>query len=52
MSWQNASVDRDIGIVKRVDEESVGELGQERLDHRCRIRIEGPNIEKKRNQRV
>ena len=41
MSWQNAVVERDIAIVKRVSDVAHGSLQHERLDSRCRIVVDG-----------
>lgn len=52
VSWQNAQVERDLAIVKKVKERGQGQLGQTRLDARVRVEISGPPPDKERGQRV
>ena len=52
MSWQNAVVERDIAIVKRVSDVAHGSLQHERLDSRCRIVVDGECEEKSRGERI
>ena len=52
MSWQNAQVERDLAIIKKVNERAQNQLGQSRLDSRVRIELEGPPLNKERGKRV
>ena len=52
MLWQNAQVERDLAIIKKVHERAQGQLGQTRLDSRVRVELVGPPPDKARGQRV
>ena len=48
VAFQNASVERDLSVLKLVSERACGQLGMERLSARCRAAIDGPVAEKRR----
>ena len=52
LSWQNASVERDLAIVKNVRDVACGSLQHERLDSRSRVVVEGVADEKVRGERL
>jgi hypothetical protein len=47
LAWQNASVERDLSIIKHVKQEAIN-LSTQHLDGRARIIIEGPEVHKPR----
>ena len=52
VAFQNASVERDLSVLKLVSERACGQLGMERLSARCRAAIDGPVAEKKRGVKL
>ena len=47
LSYQNAEVERDLGMLKKVRDRALGQLGDSAIDARARIRIEGPKVLKR-----
>jgi hypothetical protein len=52
MSWQNASVERDLVVLTHVRDRADGHLGLWRLASGCRAVLEGPALTKERGSRI
>ena len=52
MSFQNADTERDLAILRHLQLRTKGQLGDERVDERLRIRLQAEPALKERNRRA
>ena len=52
LTYQNAEVERDLAILKRLRTQTCGQLGDASTDGRARLQIDGPAAQKERGHRV
>lgn len=52
LSFQNCDAERDLATLKKIQTRTCSQLDDDSLNARARIRISGPDCDKKRNERV